>query len=111
MPLKSDPQAGANFTFPSNDPNDPLAVQNQRESNVRETWVKVMSARELRDAVRECYRKEGVNFPEKCKPIAMAYMDAIKQPMFSGGIGKQIENEKAKRDAHAAAAAAADSGH
>mmetsp|Transcript_4616 Transcript_4616/g.9416 ORF Transcript_4616/g.9416 Transcript_4616/m.9416 type:complete len:109 (+) Transcript_4616:44-370(+) len=108
MSLKSDPQAAANFTFPSDDPNDPMAVQNQRDSAVRESWVKIMSARELRDAVRECYRKEGVNFPEKCKPIAMAYMEAIKQPQFSGGIGKQIENEKAKRAAHAAAAAASE---
>mmetsp|Transcript_73009 Transcript_73009/g.152449 ORF Transcript_73009/g.152449 Transcript_73009/m.152449 type:complete len:109 (-) Transcript_73009:249-575(-) len=102
MPIKSDPQASANFTFPSDDPNDPLAKQNKKEESVRESWVKIMGARELRDAVRQCYRTEGVNHSDKCREVAMAYMEAIQQPIFAGGIGKQLQNEKAKREALAA---------
>ena len=34
---------------------------------VRDQWAKVVEARNMRDELRECYRREGVNYRENCR--------------------------------------------
>ena len=62
---------------------DPLSNLNAMETRTKEAWVKIMSAREARNDLRECYRREGVNHVDKCSEFAKAYLNAIQAPFFT----------------------------
>lgn len=49
--------------------NDPIAVIEAYEQGVRETWVALGGTRLLREQIRQCYRKEGVNHMKNCKEL------------------------------------------
>jgi len=86
-----DPQGAANFSFPSSGAkDDPLSNLNAMETRTKEAWVKIMSAREARNDLRECYRREGVNHVDKCSEFAKAYLNAIQAPFFTGGMSKRF---------------------
>ena len=57
---------------------DPLVNINAREQRTKEAWIKIMSAREARNDLRECYRREGVNHLDNCSQFAKAYLDGAR---------------------------------
>eukprot|EP00277_Geminigera_cryophila_P043327 CAMPEP_0173081664 /NCGR_PEP_ID=MMETSP1102-20130122/17447_1 /TAXON_ID=49646 /ORGANISM="Geminigera sp., Strain Caron Lab Isolate" /LENGTH=98 /DNA_ID=CAMNT_0013956367 /DNA_START=127 /DNA_END=423 /DNA_ORIENTATION=- len=91
MAPQFDPQGAANFSFPATGAkDDPLVNINAREQRTKEAWIKIMSAREARNDLRECYRREGVNHLDNCSQFAKAYLDAINAPFFTGGMSKRL---------------------
>ena len=54
-----------------------------RKEHVRESWVRSMEAKIVRDNLTKCYRMEGVNAPEKCKHLAERYAEMIEQNRVS----------------------------
>ncbi|KAL7424911.1 hypothetical protein Q5752_000598 [Cryptotrichosporon argae] len=55
-----------------------------REVQVRESWVKAMEARLVREELQKCYRGEGVNHLQNCKYIAEAYAAMIRDNKIKG---------------------------
>jgi len=51
---------------------------------MRESWVKVMELRIVREKLGECYRREGVNHMETCKHLAERYLDMLKDSKIQG---------------------------
>lgn len=50
-----------------------------REEHIRETWVKAMEARIVRENLSKCQKVEGVNHYEKCKDLAERYTDMLRE--------------------------------
>jgi hypothetical protein len=63
-----------------NDFSDPVAYVEAREQRVREMYVAIENAKILREKVIDCYRKEGVNHIQICKPLREQYAAAIGLP-------------------------------
>ena len=53
-----------------------------QEQFTREQFVAIEEAKMLRQAVRECYHREGVNHLENCKDIVKQYVEKISKPNF-----------------------------
>jgi len=51
----------------------------EREELVRESWVKAMEARLVRDELVKCQRHEGVNHLENCKWLSEKYLLMLKE--------------------------------
>ena len=49
------------------DKSDPVAFREAHAQADRETWVAIASTRLLREQIRECYMREGVNHLKNCK--------------------------------------------
>ncbi|KIY43782.1 hypothetical protein FISHEDRAFT_77717 [Fistulina hepatica ATCC 64428] len=64
----------------------------ERDSIIRESWVRSMEARIVRDELEKCQRSEGVNHYESCKWLADKYLDKLAQARVSGY--KYIETSK-----------------
>lgn len=63
---------------PENPHADPVALLENREYEVRRKEVGVAKAQILRERVRMCYIKEGVNHIQNCKQLVEQYLDSIK---------------------------------
>lgn len=50
----------------------------KRDEVIRESWIRTMEARIVRDKLTKCYRLEGVNHLETCKDIAEQYATMLK---------------------------------
>jgi NADH dehydrogenase (ubiquinone) 1 beta subcomplex subunit 10 len=50
-----------------------------REEHIRETWVRAMEARIVRDELKRCQRTEGVNTLETCQHLADRYLTMLKE--------------------------------
>ena len=59
------------------DRSDPVAMIEAREQRVRERFVAIEEAKILRDQVRQCYYKEGVNHYQNCREIVQTYLKKI----------------------------------
>ena len=57
---------------------DPVAMLEHREWLVREKYVAIEKAKILREQLRTCYWKEGVNHHRKCKDLVDKYLASIK---------------------------------
>ncbi|KAI9632949.1 NADH-ubiquinone oxidoreductase 12 kda subunit mitochondrial precursor [Dioszegia hungarica] len=55
-----------------------------RENHVRESWVKAMEARLVREELQKCYRGEGVNHLQNCKELAEMYTRMIRENKIKG---------------------------
>lgn len=55
-----------------------------REEHIRETWVKAMEARIVRENLSKCQKVEGVNHYEKCKDLAERYTDMLRENKVKG---------------------------
>jgi len=55
-----------------------------REEHIRETWVKAMEARIVRDNLSKCQKIEGVNHYERCRDLAERYTDMLKENRVKG---------------------------
>ncbi|PPR02603.1 hypothetical protein CVT24_002174 [Panaeolus cyanescens] len=61
----------------------------ERESFIRESWVKAMELRLVRDELGKCQSAEGVNHYENCKWLADKYLTMLKENRVRGY--KQID--------------------
>ncbi|KAJ3689550.1 hypothetical protein LUZ61_018714 [Rhynchospora tenuis] len=85
----------------SNPYGDPVAMLDYREYLVREKWIKIETAKILRDRLRWCYRVEGVNHYQKCRHLVEQYLDATREvgwgkdarPMELHGPKKEVDAE------------------
>ena len=50
-----------------------------RDAHVRESWVRAMEARIVRDQLQSCYRAEGVNHYESCRELSEKYTTLLKE--------------------------------
>lgn len=55
-----------------------------REEHIRETWIKAMEARIVRDNLSKCQKVESVNHYERCKDLAERYADMLKENKVRG---------------------------
>ncbi|OJA10245.1 hypothetical protein AZE42_07833 [Rhizopogon vesiculosus] len=56
----------------------------EREEFVRESWVKAMEARLVRDELVKCQRHESVNHLENCKWLSEKYLLMLKENKVKG---------------------------
>eukprot|EP00898_Chlorokybus_atmophyticus_P004299 jgi/Chlat1/4870/Chrsp31S04879 len=63
---------------------DPVALLEHRERQAREGWVQVEAAKLVRQQLRECYWRAGVNHHEECSEIAKKYLATVKGAGFRG---------------------------
>lgn len=57
----------------------PTARLKEREEIIRESWVRAMEAKIVRDNITQCYRLEGVNHTERCKDLADKYARMLQE--------------------------------
>ncbi|KAF8501383.1 hypothetical protein F5888DRAFT_1223550 [Russula emetica] len=55
-----------------------------RDAHVRESWVRAMEARIVRDQLQSCYRAEGVNHYEACRELSEKYITLLKENKVKG---------------------------
>jgi len=60
-----------------------------RDEHIRESWVRAMEARIVRDQLQSCYRSEGVNHYENCRELSEKYITLLKENRVKGY--KQID--------------------
>ena len=61
---------------------DPVKFIEAREQRVRERYVGLAEARALREEVKQCYYREGVNHYQNCREIVQTYLTKIAQHDF-----------------------------
>ncbi|KAL1747118.1 hypothetical protein HDZ31DRAFT_80699 [Schizophyllum fasciatum] len=60
------------------------AKYEERDSIIREQWVKAMEARIVREELQKCHRAEGVNQQENCKWLAEKYLTKLEGSRIKG---------------------------
>ena len=55
----------------------------ERDDLIRESWVKAMEAKLVRDELEKCQRAEGVNHYENCKWLAEKYLHMLQDNRVS----------------------------
>ncbi|EEB98837.1 hypothetical protein MPER_01590 [Moniliophthora perniciosa FA553] len=60
-----------------------------RDEHLRESWVRAMEARLVRDELDKCLKSEGVNHYESCIWLADKYLDKLIESKVKGY--KQID--------------------
>ncbi|KAK8849468.1 hypothetical protein IAR55_004801 [Kwoniella newhampshirensis] len=68
-------------------------ILQDRDTHIRESWIKAMEARIVRDELQKCYRGEGVNHLQNCKVLAEKYAGMIRENKVQGY--KQIDSGNA----------------
>ncbi|GBE88246.1 NADH-ubiquinone oxidoreductase 12 kDa subunit [Sparassis latifolia] len=56
----------------------------EQDEIIRESWVRAMEAKIVRDNITKCYRIEGVNHGEKCKELVDRYAVMLKENRVQG---------------------------
>ncbi|KAI5450625.1 hypothetical protein NCC49_002884 [Naganishia albida] len=56
----------------------------ERDSHIRESWVKAMEARIVREELVKCQRGEGVNHYKRCGHLAEMYTGMIRENKVKG---------------------------
>ena len=69
-------------TFDGVDALDSGAVQAASDAIIREQWIGVMMGRLVRQEMRQCYLREGVNHLEKCAHLAGQCSIALRYHIF-----------------------------
>ncbi|KAK6908948.1 hypothetical protein V866_002198 [Kwoniella sp. B9012] len=64
-------------------------ILKSRDEHIRESWIKAMEARLVREELQKCYRGEGVNHLQNCKDLAEKYAGMIRENKVKGY--KQID--------------------
>ncbi|CAE6447132.1 unnamed protein product [Rhizoctonia solani] len=59
-------------------------ILESRDKAIRESWVKTMEARLVREELQKCQRYEGVNHYQSCKELAEKYIDLLKDAKVKG---------------------------
>ncbi|WWC93044.1 uncharacterized protein L201_008008 [Kwoniella dendrophila CBS 6074] len=55
-----------------------------QDEHIRESWIKAMEARLVREELQKCYRGEGVNHLQNCKVLAEKYAGMIRDNKVQG---------------------------
>ncbi|CAE6411048.1 unnamed protein product [Rhizoctonia solani] len=55
-----------------------------RDKAIRDSWVKTMEARLVREELQKCHKFEGVNHYQSCKELAEKYIDLLKDAKVKG---------------------------
>ncbi|KAG6844958.1 hypothetical protein H0H87_002072 [Tephrocybe sp. NHM501043] len=50
----------------------------ERDHHLRESWVRAMEARLVRDELEKCQKGEGVNHYENCKWLSEKYLNMLR---------------------------------
>lgn len=50
----------------------------ERDEKVRESWVRTMEARIVREELQKCQKAEGINHYQVCHDLAQRYMGLLK---------------------------------
>ncbi|KAI0710100.1 NADH-ubiquinone oxidoreductase 12 kDa subunit [Earliella scabrosa] len=56
----------------------------ERERIMRESWVRTMEAKLVRDKLDHCYQTEGVNHMESCKDLRERYIEMLRENRVKG---------------------------
>ncbi|KAH9481639.1 NADH-ubiquinone oxidoreductase 12 kDa subunit, mitochondrial [Psilocybe cubensis] len=56
----------------------------ERENHIRESWVKAMEARLVREELGKCHKAEGVNHYENCKWLSEKYLTLLRTNRVKG---------------------------
>ncbi|KAI0649315.1 NADH-ubiquinone oxidoreductase 12 kDa subunit [Trametes meyenii] len=56
----------------------------ERERTIRESWVRTMEAKLVREKLDRCYETEGVNHAESCKDLRERYIDMLRENRVQG---------------------------
>jgi len=56
----------------------------ERDQHLRESWVKAMEARLVREELEKCQKSEGVNHYENCKWLSEKYLTMLKENKIKG---------------------------
>jgi hypothetical protein len=59
---------------------DPVLYYQTQDKWIREYWVHIEYMKMLKDEVRNCYRREGVNHYENCRDLVHEYYARTKAP-------------------------------
>jgi len=70
--------------MPSTSFSDLEAKFQEREEHVRESWVRAMMARLVRDELEKCQKSEGVNHYENCKWLSEKYLTMLEENKVKG---------------------------
>lgn len=76
-------------TFDGVDFEDNTRLKAAQDAIIREQWVKNMMARLIRDELKKCYYREGVNHLEKCGALRERYFRALKEGKVAGYLFEQ----------------------
>jgi hypothetical protein len=60
-----------------------VAKLEARDHHVRESWVKAMETRLVREELEKCQKYEGVNHYENCKWLSEKYLGMLKENRVS----------------------------
>ncbi|KAF9466525.1 hypothetical protein BDZ94DRAFT_1157827, partial [Collybia nuda] len=56
----------------------------ERDDHIRESWVKAMEARLVREELDKCQQGEGVNHYENCRWLADKYTTMLRENRVKG---------------------------
>jgi len=60
-----------------------LAKLKERADHIRESWVKAMEVRLVKQELEKCHKAEGVNHYENCAWLAQKYLTMLKENRVS----------------------------
>ncbi|OCH95446.1 hypothetical protein OBBRIDRAFT_579358 [Obba rivulosa] len=60
------------------------ATLKERKEHIRESWVRAMEIKIVRDNLSKCHKIEGVNHMQKCKHLAERYIDLLRENKVKG---------------------------
>lgn len=59
------------------------AILAARDETIRESWIKAMETRIVREELQKCHKSEGVNHYQVCHELAQKYMNMLKESKVS----------------------------
>ncbi|KAJ1982806.1 hypothetical protein H4R35_000165 [Dimargaris xerosporica] len=63
---------------------DHIGYRRARDQYLRESWIRVMELRIVKDRIKQCYLTEGVNYRQNCRDLAELYLDMAKAYRLRG---------------------------
>ncbi|TPX59001.1 hypothetical protein PhCBS80983_g02805 [Powellomyces hirtus] len=81
--MAAEPRTFPVSEFPTVDPDldvyDRAAVIKSRDEFYREQMVRIQEVHIVKDKMRWCYRREGVNHLQNCRHLSQQYLDLMKE--------------------------------
>ena len=81
---------------------DPVLYYETQDKWIKEYWVHVEYMKLLKDEVRNCYRREGVNHYENCRDLVQEYYKRTKAPSVPPPVPPRPTRARARRRRHRA---------
>lgn len=97
MPKEWDPKypdgPPANYD-PENPYKDRWALVEMREYRTRRKAIEMEKAKLLKEKLRECYLREGVNHLQNCRELALIYLESIKDIGYHSANSGPFDKQK-----------------